>query len=90
MSSSTTLAIYRMPIARAAEVGHIRVVIDRHQQRYVEGSRVATATPSGDFLILKLANEQVYYVKAKDYERIQTPSGPGGKRRRAGGRGGQG
>ena len=90
MSSSTTLAIYRLPTARAAEVGHVRVVIDRYQQRYVEGSRVVTAAPSGDFLILKLANEQVYYVKAKDYQRIQTTGGPGGKRKRARGRDTQG
>jgi hypothetical protein len=90
MSSSTTLAIYRLPTARAAEVGHVRVVVDRHQQRYVDGSRVVTAAPSGDFLILTLANEQVYYVKARDYQRLQTSGEPGDKRKRAGRRGGRG
>jgi hypothetical protein len=65
--SKQSLSIYRLPIPRAARIGAVRVVIDRNQQVYVAGSRVAAMAPSGDFLILTLANDQTYYVKAVDY-----------------------
>jgi len=54
---TTTLAIYRLPTPSSTQVGHVRVVIDRHQQVYLSGSKIVTATPSGDFLILTVANE---------------------------------
>jgi hypothetical protein len=66
-----TLAIYRLPIATATRVGHLRVVIDRNRQVYLAGSKVVSAAPSGEFLVLTLANEQVYYVKARDYHDLQ-------------------
>jgi hypothetical protein len=69
------LAIYRLPTARATQVGAMRVVVDRHQQLYMDGSKVVTADPSGDFLILTLANGQVYYVKAREYEQLRTNRG---------------
>ena len=65
--SKTTLSIYRLPTPRAARIGAVRVVLDRNQQVYVAGSRVATTVPSGEFLIVTLANDQVYYVKADEY-----------------------
>lgn len=68
--SGTTIAIYRLPIVRAAQIGHIRVVTDRHSGVYLDGSKVVTATPTGDFLVLTLADERVYYVKAHDYQQI--------------------
>ncbi|HJZ46593.1 MAG TPA: hypothetical protein VKE41_05485 [Roseiflexaceae bacterium] len=70
--SKLSLSIYRLPTARAARIGAVRVVLDRNQQIYVAGSRVASAAPSGDFLILTLANDQVYYVKADEYARLRT------------------
>jgi hypothetical protein len=68
--SNASLTIYRLPTARAAPIGRVRVVLDRNQRMYIHGSRVAATSPSGEFLILTLANEQVYYVKAHDYERL--------------------
>lgn len=70
-----SLAIYRLPTARATQVGAMRVVVGRNQQLYMDGSKVVTADPSGDFLILTLANGQVYYVKAQDYEQLRTSRG---------------
>lgn len=72
------LPIYRLPLATATQVGRVRVVVDRNQRVYIAGSAVVTAVPSGDFLILTLANDQVYYVKARDYQMLQSSS----KRRR--------
>ena len=69
--SKTSLSIYRLPTARAARIGAVRVVLDRNHQVYVAGSRVAATAPSGDFLILTLANDQVYYVKAAEYMQAQ-------------------
>lgn len=71
--SGTTIAIFRLPTARATEVGHVRVVRDRHGGMYVEGSKVVDAAPSGDFLLLTLASGQVYFVKASDYTHLQAP-----------------
>lgn len=70
--SGSVLAIYRLPIAKSAQIGTVRVVLDRHQQVYIEGSKVVAAVPSTDFLVVTLANEQVYYVKAADYQALQT------------------
>jgi hypothetical protein len=67
--SKQSLSIYRLPTPRAARIGAVRVVIDRNGQIYVAGSRVESMVPSGDFLILTLANEQTYYVKAAEYAR---------------------
>jgi hypothetical protein len=72
--SKLSLSIYRLPTARAARIGAVRVVLDRNQQVYVAGSRVAAVAPSGDFLILTLANDEVYYVKAEEYARAQAGS----------------
>jgi hypothetical protein len=84
--SHATIAIYRLPTPRAAPIGSVRVVLDRNNRIYVAGSRVAATSPSGDFLIVTLDNQQVYYVKAKDYQRIETmqrPSSAATRRRRA-------
>ena len=45
-------------------------MVDRHQQVYLAGSKVVSAAPSGEFLVLTLANDQVYYVKARDYQEL--------------------
>jgi hypothetical protein len=71
--SGTLLAIYRLPIATAAEIGHVRVVADRHNGRYINGSKVLSTRPSGAFLVVTLANDAVYYVKAQDYAQVPAP-----------------
>jgi hypothetical protein len=71
--SPKTLAFYRLPIPQTTQIGHIRVVFDRHRQAYVAGIKVVSASPSGDFLILTLANNQVYYVKTSDFQALQAP-----------------
>jgi hypothetical protein len=65
--SKLSLSIYRLPTPRAARIGAVRVVLDRNNQVYVAGSRVAATAPSGEFLILTLANDEMYYVKADEY-----------------------
>ncbi|HEU4324030.1 MAG TPA: hypothetical protein VFS21_12850 [Roseiflexaceae bacterium] len=65
-----TLAIYRLPIPTATQIGQVRVVVDRNQQVYVDGSKVVSATPNGDFLALITANQQTYYVKSNDYQQL--------------------
>jgi hypothetical protein len=72
--SKNSLAIYRLPTPRAARIGAVRVVLDRNQQVYVAGSRVESTAPSGDFLILTLANDQMYYVKADEYAQARAGS----------------
>lgn len=68
--SGTTLPIYRLPIPTATRVGQVRVVVDRNNQRYINDSKVISAVQSGDFSILTLANDTVYYVKTKDYQEL--------------------
>jgi hypothetical protein len=63
----TPLPIYRLPTRTATQVGQVRVVTDRNNQHYIDGSRVLSATPSGDFHVVTLANGSVYYVKTRDY-----------------------
>ncbi|GAB4213248.1 MAG: hypothetical protein OHK0022_50130 [Roseiflexaceae bacterium] len=71
-----TLAIYRLPIPTATQIGQVRAVVDRNQQVYVDGSKVITTTPNGDFLALTTANQQTYYVKSNDYQQLlPTPRG---------------
>ena len=72
--SKISLSIYRLPTPRAARIGAVRVVTDRNQQVYVAGSRVEATVPSGDFLILTLANDQIYYVKADEYAQARAGS----------------
>ena len=72
--SKVSLSIYRLPTPRAARIGAVRVVMDRNQQVYVAGSRVEATAPSGEFLILTLANNQAYYVKADEYAQARTGS----------------
>jgi hypothetical protein len=71
--SPKTIAYYRLPVSTTTQIGHLRVVVDRHKQAYVAGSKVVSANPSGDFLVLTLANEQVYYVKKLDYQALLAP-----------------
>jgi hypothetical protein len=72
----TTLPIYRLPTRTATQVGQVQVVTDRNNQHYVDGSRVLSATSSGDFHILTLANGSVYYVKTQDYTALPVPRRP--------------
>jgi hypothetical protein len=69
----TQLPIYRLPTATATQIGRVGVVTDRNNQHYINGSRVESATPSGDFQILTLANGEVFYVKSKDYSALPSP-----------------
>ena len=66
----TPLPIYRLPTATATQIGRVGVVTDRNNQHSINGSRVLSATPSGDFQILTLANGDVYYVKTRDYSAL--------------------
>ena len=68
----TSLPIYRLPTRTSTQIGQVRVVTDRNNQHYVNGSRVLSAAPSGDFHILTLANGSVYYVKTQDYSTLPT------------------
>jgi hypothetical protein len=70
------LPFYRLPIATATQIGLIRVVTDRNNQHYVNGSRVLSATPSGNFQVLTLADGSVYYVKTQDYAALSTRQRP--------------
>jgi hypothetical protein len=72
--SKISLSIYRLPTPRAARIGAVRVVLDRNQQMYIAGSRVESTAPSGEFLILTLANDQMFYVKADEYAQARTGS----------------
>ena len=72
--SKISLSIYRLPTPRAARIGSARMVIDRNQQIYLAGSRVESTTPSGEFLIVTLANDQMYYVKADEYAQARAGS----------------
>jgi len=72
--SKISLSIYRLPTPRAARIGAVRLVMDRNQQVYVAGSRVESTAPSGDFLILMLANNHAYYVKADEYAQARAGS----------------
>jgi hypothetical protein len=72
--SKISLSIYRLPTSRAARIGAVRVVLDRNQQVYVAGSRVESTAPSGEFLILTLANDEMYYVKADEYAQVRADS----------------
>jgi len=65
--SGKMLPIYRLPIPTAARIGQVRVVTDRNNRHYVNGSAVVTATPTGDFHVLTLANGEAHYVKTQDY-----------------------
>lgn len=71
--SGTTLPIYRLPTKPAAQVGRVRVVIDRNGRAYIDGSKVISAEPSGDFLVLTLASGASYFVKATEYEPLTRP-----------------
>jgi hypothetical protein len=77
MMRGTPLPIYRLPTATSTQIGRVGVVTDRNNQHYVNGSRVLSATPSGDFQILTLANGEIYYVKTSDYAAL-----PAARRRR--------
>jgi hypothetical protein len=80
--SPKILACYRLPVATSTQIGHVRVVFDRHRQAYVAGSKVVSANPSGDFLVLTLANDEVHYVKRLEFEAFQAPPAPSKRRRR--------
>jgi hypothetical protein len=77
--SPKILACYRLPVATSTQIGHVRVVFDRNRQAYVAGSKVISANPSGEFLVLTLANDDVHYVKRLEYEAFR---GTAPKRRR--------
>jgi hypothetical protein len=68
--TNATIPFYRLPITTATQIGRVRIVVDRNKQVYIAGSKVVSADPSADFLILTLANDQVYYVKARAYQEV--------------------
>ena len=69
----TLLPFYRLPTATSTQIGRVGVTTDRNNQHYVNGSRLESAIPSGEFQILTLANGDVYYVKKSDYDALPTP-----------------
>lgn len=71
--SKDELPIYRLPIATANRVGQARVVTDRHGTHYINGSRLASATPSGDFVILETERGETLYVRASDFAQLSKP-----------------
>lgn len=75
--SGQELPIYRLPIPTASRVGQVRVVTDRNGRHYVNGSKVVSATPSGEFHILTMESGASVYVKTQDYRRL-----PAGRARR--------
>jgi|GEM_PF-1249565 hypothetical protein len=79
--SPKLLACYRLPVATSTQVGHVRVVFDRNQQAYLADSKVVSAVPSGDFLVLTAANDQVYYVKRDQFLALQSAPKPGKRRK---------
>jgi hypothetical protein len=68
--SGSQIAIYRLPIPTATQIGHVRVVTDRNRQHYVEGSRVTEVVAAGIHTTLKLANGRAFHVLTKDYRRL--------------------
>lgn len=68
--SATSIAIYRLPIPKAAAIGHVRIVIDRNRRGYINESRIVGAAQSGDFIILTLANDESFYVKSGDFAKL--------------------
>jgi hypothetical protein len=68
--SPKTLACYRLPVPTSTQIGRIRVVIDRRRQVYVDGSKVVSTSPTGDFLVLTLANDNIHYVKMSDFQAL--------------------
>lgn len=70
--SSVELPIYRLPVGAGTRVGSARVVIDRNNERYIDGSRVAEAVPSGIFLLLTLANGTKMTVKQDEYAALKS------------------
>lgn len=73
--SGQELPIYRLPMATASSVGRVRVITDRNGRHYINGSRVATTSVSGDFQVLELENGERFFVKARDYARLPGPRG---------------
>ena len=83
--SKIALRFYRLPVPTATQIGMVRAVVDRNQQVYLEGSKVLSAAPSGEFMVLTLADENVYYVKLEEYQALRAatkrPEKPGKRRR---------
>jgi hypothetical protein len=71
------LPIYRLPIPTANRVGQVRVVTDRNGQHYINGSKLASSTVSGDYHILTVESGESFYVKTADFRKL-----PGAKPRR--------
>lgn len=64
------LPIYRLPIKSATRIGTVRVVIDRHGQWYVDGSKVIEVVTGATHTTIKLANGRDFYVLTKEYETL--------------------
>lgn len=79
--SPKQLACYRLPVATSTQIGHVRVVFDRNKQAYLADSKMLSAVPSGEFLVLTAANDQVYYVKQADFLALQAASKTGKRRK---------
>jgi hypothetical protein len=68
--SGTMIAIYRVPTPRAARVGQVRVIKDRNNRLYVEGSKISNTNEIGDYTALNLADGRVYYVRTDDFQQL--------------------
>lgn len=69
------IAIYRMPIASATQVGRLKIVKDRNGRFYLDGDPVVKATVMGDFTWLERADGRAAYVKSADLEAVPGAKG---------------
>jgi hypothetical protein len=73
--SGSMIAIYRVPLPRAAQVGRIRVVKDRKQRYYVDGTPVSSSATTGEYTVLECADGATYYVLTAELGRVPGPRG---------------
>jgi hypothetical protein len=68
--SGKQLAIFRLPIPQAAQIGHVRVVTDRNGQHYVDGSKVVQTAVTGIHTALTLADGRSIFVLTKAFRSL--------------------
>lgn len=68
--SGKQLAIFRLPIPQAAQIGHVRIVTDRHGQHYADGSKVVQTSVTGIHTALTLADGRAIFVLTKDLRKL--------------------
>lgn len=69
------IAIYRMPIASATQVGRLKIVKDRNGRFYLDGDPVTNTTEMGEFTWLERTDGRAAYVKTADLAAVPGPKG---------------